>query len=82
LREYQLERIETIFEKDTRTHFSLISSKDKKKANKKRLAHTDHNGNFTTWCSDYLAKRQIVNFKSCKEWGSYGTIVLNVLRQW
>ncbi len=31
LREYQLERIEAIFEKDTRTHFSLISSRDKKK---------------------------------------------------
>jgi len=65
LREYQLERIEMIFEKKTLEHtFSLISSRDKKKANKKRSAHTDHNGNFTTWCSDYLAKQQIVNFKS------------------
>ncbi len=28
----------------------------------KRLAYTDHNGNFTTWRSDYLAEQQIVNF--------------------
>ena len=67
--EYRPERIETIFEKDTRTHFSLISSEDKKKANKKRLAHTNHNGNFTTWCSDYLAEQQIVNFQVEKNGG-------------
>jgi hypothetical protein len=50
--------------KDTLTHFFFSDFfGDKKKVNRERLAHTDHNGNFTTWCSDYLTEQQFRKLK-------------------